>query len=219
MKRLAVLISGRGSNLEALLGAIQRYGWPIEVACVISNRPNAGGLDIARSKGIPTEVIDHTQFSDRSAFDNALIHRLEAQQPDLVVLAGFMRLLTAEFCARFRHRLVNIHPSLLPAFKGLQTHQQAIDAGVRIHGCTVHLVTAELDHGPILAQAAVSVRHDDTAEALAARVLKMEHEIYPKAIAAWLSGQLTVEDDRIIDRGEGAFPTGFMSCQLHPDLA
>jgi len=135
------------------------------------------------------------------------------------VLAGFMRLLTAEFCARFRNRLVNIHPSLLPAFKGLETHQQALDAGVRVHGCTVHLVTAELDHGPILAQAVVPVHPDDTVEALAARVLKMEHEIYPMAIAAWLSGQLMIQEDRIVNRGEGAFPTGFMPCRLHPDLA
>ncbi|MFN4900810.1 MAG: phosphoribosylglycinamide formyltransferase [Betaproteobacteria bacterium] len=219
MKRLAVLISGRGSNLDALLSAIQRHGWPISVAAVISNRPNAPGLEIARAKGIATEVLDHTQFPDRKAFDAALAQKLETHRPDLVVLAGFMRLLTAEFCARFRNRLVNIHPSLLPAFKGLETHQQALDAGVRVHGCTVHLVTAELDHGPILAQAVVPVHRDDTVEALAARVLKMEHEIYPMAIAAWLSGQLMMQEDRIINRGEGAFPTEFMPCRLHPDLA
>lgn len=219
MKRLAVLISGRGSNLDALLSAIQRHGWPIAVVAVISNRPNAPGLEIARAKGIATEVLDHTQFQNRKAFDAALAQKLETQSPDLVVLAGFMRLLTAEFCARFRNRLVNIHPSLLPAFKGLETHQQALDAGVRVHGCTVHLVTAELDHGPILAQAIVPVHPDDTAEVLAARVLKMEHEIYPTAIAAWLSGQLMIQDDRIINRGEGAFPTEFRSCRLHPDLA
>ena len=219
MKRLAVLISGRGSNLDALFSAIQRYGWPLAVVGVISNRPNAPGLEIARARGIATTVIDHTQFPDRNAFDAALAETLEIQRPDLVVLAGFMRLLTAEFCARFRNRLVNIHPSLLPAFKGLDTHQQALDAGVRVHGCTMHLVTAALDHGPILAQAVVPVHQDDTAEVLAARVLKMEHEIYPMAIAAWLSGQLMIQENRIVNRGEGAFPTGFMPCRLHPDLA
>lgn len=219
MKRLAVLISGRGSNLDALFSAIQRYGWPLAVVGVISNRPNAPGLEVARARGIATTVIDHTQFPDRNAFDAALAETLEIQRPDLVVLAGFMRLLTAEFCARFRNRLVNIHPSLLPAFKGLDTHQQALDAGVRVHGCTVHLVTAALDHGPILAQAVVPVHQDDTAEVLAARVLKMEHEIYPMAIAAWLSGQLMIQENRIVNRGEGAFPTGFMPCRLHPDLA
>ena len=219
MKRLAVLISGRGSNLDALFSAIQRYGWPLAVVGVISNRPNAPGLEVARARGIATEVIDHTQFPDRNAFDAALAETLEIQRPDLVVLAGFMRLLTAEFCARFRNRLVNIHPSLLPAFKGLDTHQQALDAGVRVHGCTVHLVTAALDHGPILAQAVVPVHQDDTAEVLAARVLKMEHEIYPMAIAAWLSGQLMIQENRIVNRGEGAFPTEFMPCRLHPDLA
>ena len=219
MKRLAVLISGRGSNLDALFSAIQRYGWPLAVVGVISNRPNAPGLEVARARGIATTVIDHTQFPDRNAFDAALAETLETQRPDLVVLAGFMRLLTAEFCARFRNRLVNIHPSLLPAFKGLDTHQQALDAGVRVHGCTVHLVTAALDHGPILAQAVVPVHQDDTAEVLAARVLKMEHEIYPMAIAAWLSGQLMIQENRIVNRGEGAFPSGFMPCRLHPDLA
>jgi phosphoribosylglycinamide formyltransferase-1 len=194
MKNIVILISGGGSNMAAIVKTAQREGWreklDARVAAVISNKADAKGLIFAREQGIPTDVLDHTAFASREAFDAALAERIDqfdqSGAPVLVVLAGFMRILTPGFVGRYAGRLVNIHPSLLPAFPGLHTHQRAIDAGCRFAGVTVHQVTAELDHGPILAQAVVPVLPDDTADALAARVLTQEHVIYPRAIAELL---------------------------------
>jgi len=191
MKNIVILISGGGSNMAAIVRAAQQGDWRgrhgAQVAAVISNRADAGGLVLARGQGIATGVVDHKAFSSREAFDAALAEAIDRHAPALVVLAGFMRILTAGFVARYEGRLVNIHPSLLPAFPGLHTHQRAIDAGCRVAGVTVHQVTAELDHGPILEQAVVPVLPDDSAATLAARVLSQEHLIYPRAIAALLS--------------------------------
>jgi len=190
MKNIVILISGGGSNMAAILRAAQRDDWQklvgARVAAVISNRADAGGLRLAAEAGVATEVVDHKQFDGREAFDAALARTIDAHQPALVALAGFMRILTPGFVARYQGRLLNIHPSLLPAFPGLHTHQRAIEAGCKVAGATVHQVTAELDHGPILEQAVVPVLPDDTAEALAARVLTQEHLIYPRAIARLL---------------------------------
>lgn len=181
MKKIVILISGRGSNMQALLKA----KLPCSIAAVISNRADAGGLSIAQAHGIPTAVVSHRDYADRESFDAALAQTIDSYQPDFVVLAGFMRILTAGFVARYHGRLVNIHPSLLPAYGGLDTHARALHDGVRIHGCTVHFVTPDLDHGPIIIQAAVPVLCDDTAQTLAARVLREEHRIYLQAIR-WL---------------------------------
>ncbi len=181
MKSIVILISGRGSNMEALLDA----RLPMTVKAVISNRPNAAGLAIARSRGIATRVIDHKQFADRVDFDAELKREIDVLQPDFIVLAGFMRVLTDGFVSHYPHRIVNIHPSLLPAFPGLHTHERALAAGVKVHGCTVHFVTTALDHGPIIAQVAVPVLPDDNSATLAARVLAEEHRIYPQALR-WL---------------------------------
>jgi phosphoribosylglycinamide formyltransferase 1 len=185
-KTLVILISGRGSNMQAILDA----ELPVRVAAVISNEPEAKGLAAAGSRGIATAVVDHRAFPDRVAFDAALAAEIDGHQPDLVALAGFMRILTDEFIGRYRGRLINIHPSLLPAFPGLHTHRRALAAGVRIHGCTVHFVTSALDGGPIIVQAAVPVLTGDTEEALAARVLAEEHRIYPQAIHWFCQGRL-----------------------------
>ena len=190
MKNIVILISGGGSNMAAIVKTSQRDRWAdtlgARVAAVISNKADAAGLEFARSHGIATRVLDHKAYPDRAAFDAALAQCVDEfdspEQPALVVLAGFMRILTPGFVNRYAGRLVNIHPSLLPAFAGLHTHQRAIDAGCKVGGATVHLVTAELDHGPILAQAVVPVLPGDTADTLAARVLTQEHLIYPKAI-------------------------------------
>jgi len=195
MKHIVILISGAGSNMQAILQAAQHAQWETRlgarVAAVLSNKPAAKGLDVARAMGVPTQVLDHTAYPNREAFDAELMHAIDDYQdgdvPVRVVLAGFMRILTPAFVQHYAGRMVNIHPSLLPAFSGLHTHQRAIDAGCKVAGATVHLVTPELDHGPILAQAVVPVLSDDTAEALAARVLTQEHLIYPRAIANWLS--------------------------------
>lgn len=181
--KVAVLISGRGSNLQALLDAAAQDGFPAEIALVISNVTGAFGLQRAALAGVPNAVIEHGGFVNRSAFDRALHERLSAAGIELVCLAGFMRLLTAEFTDAWRGRLVNIHPSLLPSFKGMHTHAQALAAGVTLHGCTVHQVTAALDDGPIIAQAAVPVLADDTEDSLAQRVLAAEHLLYPTALA------------------------------------
>jgi phosphoribosylglycinamide formyltransferase-1 len=194
MKNIVILISGGGSNMAALVRAAEREKWAnrygAKVAAVMSNKADAKGLEFARSQGIATEVLDHKSYANREAFDAALAERVSAYdspgQPVLVVLAGFMRILTPAFVERFARRLTNIHPSLLPAFAGLHTHQRAIDAGCKFAGATVHLVTAELDHGPILEQAVVPVLPDDTEATLAARVLTQEHLIYPRAIARLL---------------------------------
>ena len=187
MKNIVILISGTGSNMAAIVRAAQQQRWAkrldARVAAVISNRPDAKGLALAREAGIATAVVDHKAFADRQAFDAALMAEVDRQAPSLVVLAGFMRILTPGFVAHYEGRLINIHPSLLPAFPGLHTHQRAIDMGCRVAGATVHQVTAELDHGAILAQAVVPVLPDDTADTLAARVLTQEHLIYPRAVA------------------------------------
>jgi phosphoribosylglycinamide formyltransferase 1 len=194
MKSIVILISGGGSNMAAIVRAAQAQRWETRwgarVSAVISNKAEAGGLVVARGHGIATAVVDHRAFADqpqpREAFDAALMAKIDRHQPSLVVLAGFMRILTPGFVAHYEGRLINIHPSLLPAFPGLHTHQRALDAGCRFAGATVHRVTAELDHGPILAQAVVPVLPYDTADTLAARVLTQEHRIYPEAVAALL---------------------------------
>lgn len=189
-KNIVILISGGGSNMAAIVRAAQQENWHerygARVAAVVSNKADAGGLDFARQHGIATEVLDHKAFANREAFDAALADAIDRYQPALVVLAGFMRILTPGFVARYAGRLVNIHPSLLPAFTGLNTHQRAIDAGCKVAGVTVHQVTAELDVGPILDQAVVPVLPGDTADTLAARVLTQEHIIYPRAVRALL---------------------------------
>jgi len=191
MKSIVILISGRGSNLQALLEA----RLPCRIAAVISNRADAGGLKIAQAHGIPTAVIEHRNYVDRDSFDAALAQLIDTFHPDFVILAGFMRILTAGFVTRYHGRLVNIHPSLLPAYGGLHTHARALQDGVRIHGCTIHFVTADLDHGPIIIQAAVPVLCHDTEQTLAARVLHEEHRIYPQAIR-WLCADLVeLRDD------------------------
>lgn len=194
MKSIVILVSGGGSNMAAIVRAAQAQRWETRwgarVSAVISNKAEAGGLVFAREHGIATAVVDHRAFADqpqpREAFDAALMAEIDRHQPSLVVLAGFMRILTPGFVAHYEGRLINIHPSLLPAFPGLHTHQRALDAGCRFAGATVHRVTAELDHGPILAQAVVPVLPHDTADTLAARVLTQEHRIYPEAVAALL---------------------------------
>jgi phosphoribosylglycinamide formyltransferase-1 len=185
-KTLVILISGRGSNMQAVLDA----RLPARVAAVISNDPQARGLEVARKRGIATAVTDHRAFPDRAAFEAALAAEIDRHRPDLIVLAGFMRVLTPPFVERYDGRIMNIHPSLLPAFQGLDTHRRALEAGVRIHGCTVHFVTPALDSGPIIVQAAVPVQADDTEERLAARVLAEEHRIYPQAIRWFCEGRL-----------------------------
>ena len=192
MKNIVILISGGGSNMAAIVRVAQRDNWRetlgAQVSAVLSNRADAGGLQLAREQNIATGVVDHKAFASREAFDAALAQAIDRQQPALVVLAGFMRILTPHFVSRYTGRLVNIHPSLLPAFPGLHTHQRAIDAGCTVAGVTVHQVTSELDYGPILDQAVVPVLPGDTAQALAARILSQEHLIYPRAIARLLPG-------------------------------
>ena len=190
-KRLVILISGRGSNMAALLGA----KLPADVAAVISNVPGAEGLATAHSHGISTHVVNHRAYPDRPAFDSALGDEIEQHSPDLVVLAGFMRILGERFIGRFSGRLMNIHPSLLPAFHGLHTHRRVLASGARIHGCTVHLVTPELDAGPIVVQAAVPVLAGDTEESLAERVLEQEHRIYPMAVRWFCEGRVRLSAD------------------------
>ena len=201
MKNLVILISGRGSNMVAIADACVAENWGACIAAVISNRPDAAGLDHARAQGIPTAVVNHRDFDGREAFDAALAQVIDGFSPDLVVLAGFMRILTPDFVQRYAGRMLNIHPSLLPAFPGLHTHRRAIEAGCKLAGSTVHVVTAELDHGPIVAQAVVAVHADDTEDALATRVLAMEHRLYPQAVRWWIDGLLDHTDDgRIVLR-------------------
>jgi phosphoribosylglycinamide formyltransferase-1 len=190
-KTLIILISGRGSNMEAVLDA----RLPARVAAVISNNPRARGLAVAGKRGIATAVVDHRAFADRPAFEAALAAEIERRRPDLIVLAGFTRILTPPFVERYDGRIMNIHPSLLPAFPGLDTHRRALQAGVRIHGCTVHFVTHALDSGPIIVQAAVPVEAGDSEERLAARVLAQEHRIYPQAIRWFCEGRLRIGRD------------------------
>ncbi|CAG9215270.1 phosphoribosylglycinamide formyltransferase 1 [Paraburkholderia sabiae] len=197
MKNLVILISGRGSNMEAIVRACASEGWPARVAAVIANRPDAAGLAFAASQGIATVVVDHRQFPDRESFDAALAREIDGFAPDLVVLAGFMRVLTDGFVDRYAGRMINVHPSLLPSFPGLKTHQSALDAGVRLHGASVHFVTPTLDHGPIVLQSAVPVLSGDDAATLAARVLETEHLIYPRAVRWFVEGRLAVDGLRV----------------------
>lgn len=201
VKNIVILISGRGSNMEAIVRSAQTEQWEsvlqARIAGVISNRPQAAGLAIARDLGVPTLALDHKIYATREAFDDALAQAIDAWQPDLVLLAGFMRVLTAGFVGRYAGRLMNIHPSLLPSFAGLDTHQRALDTGVKIHGSTVHFVTPDLDDGPIIIQAAVPVLAQDNASTLATRVLQQEHRIYPLAVRWFVEGQLQVEQGRV----------------------
>ncbi|QEL65824.1 phosphoribosylglycinamide formyltransferase [Oryzomicrobium terrae] len=198
---VVVLISGRGSNMEAILAASDAPDYPARVVGVVSNRPDAAGLATAQARGIPTRVVNHKDFpageAGRAPFDAALAEAVDSLAPDLVVLAGFMRILTPGFVSRYEGRLMNIHPSLLPSFPGLHTHRRALEEGVRVHGCTVHFVTAKLDHGPIILQAAVPVLDGDTEPTLSARVLAEEHRIYPRAVAWFAAGRLSVVDGRV----------------------
>ena len=187
--KIAILISGRGSNMAALIEACKDDAYPADVALVISNRPDALGLEIARAADIPTRVIEHGDFDSREEFDAAMTAALAAAEVRLICLAGFMRLLSAEFCQRWRDSLINVHPSLLPAFKGLHVHERMLETGVRIAGCTVHFVRPEMDEGPILVQAAVAIAADDTPETLAARILVQEHRIYPLAVRLIAEGR------------------------------
>jgi phosphoribosylglycinamide formyltransferase-1 len=196
---VAVLISGNGTNLQALIDACELPGYPAKIVRVISSRENAYGLKRAEEAGIETLVIRHKDFSDREAFDTALHAALLASGAEFVCLAGFMRILTPEFVGKWEGRILNIHPSLLPSFKGMHTHEAALAEGVKIHGCTVHFVVPEMDSGPIVIQAAVPVLPDDTAESLAARVLKAEHQIYPYALRRLASGKLTLKDGRMVN--------------------
>ncbi|TXD63865.1 phosphoribosylglycinamide formyltransferase [Ralstonia sp. TCR112] len=194
MKNIVILISGRGSNMEAIVRACQAEGWSGRIAAVISNRPDAAGLKFAASHGIATAVVDHKAFPDRDSFDAALAQVIDGFSPDLVVLAGFMRILTPGFVKRYAGRMLNIHPSLLPCFPGLHTHEAALAMGVKAHGATVHFVTADLDHGPIVLQAIIDVRQNDTPDSLAGRLLAQEHTIYPRAVRWFVEGRLSVED-------------------------
>ena len=193
MKNIVILISGRGSNMEAIVRACQAEGWSGRIAAVISNRPDAAGLKFAASHGIATAVVDHKAFPDRDSFDAALAQVIDGFSPDLVVLAGFMRILTPGFVKRYAGRMLNIHPSLLPCFPGLHTHEAALAMGVKVHGATVHFVTADLDHGPIVLQAIIEVRQGDTPDSLAGRLLAQEHTIYPRAVRWFVEGRLSVE--------------------------
>jgi len=197
MKNIVILISGRGSNMQAIVQAAKNEQWPVNIAAVISNQASAPGLSFAQEHGIPTAVVHHKDFSSREGFDAALAETIDRFSPDLVVLAGFLRILTPDFVAHYAHRILNIHPSLLPSFPGLATHRQALDAGVKVHGATVHFVTADLDHGPIVAQAVVPVLVDDTEESLSSRVLAQEHIIYPRAIRWFIEGHLALENKHV----------------------
>ena len=204
-KRAAVLISGRGSNMAALIEAAKAKDYPAEIALVISNTPAAGGLSVARAAGIATEVVDHTAYGkDRAAFERALQTALEKHRVELVCLAGFMRLLTPWLVGHWQNRMLNIHPALLPAFKGLDTHKRALEAGAKVHGATVHFVVPEMDSGPIIVQGAVVVHADDTEETLGARVIKIEHRIYPQALRLVAEGRVTVENGRCLIDGKPA---------------
>jgi len=211
--KAAVLISGRGTNLQALIEDCARPDAPAEIALVLSNVPGAAGLARAADAGIATRVIDHKGFASRAAFEDALQRCLDETGIELVCLAGFMRLLTAPFVERWRNRLINIHPSLLPSYRGLDTHARAIADGVRFAGCTVHFVRAEMDAGPIIVQAAVPVHPDDDADRLAARVLEAEHRCYPLALRLIAAGRVRVDGERVIVDGAAAPP----AVQLNPD--
>ena len=198
MKSIVILISGRGSNMELFLDAAASGALPVRVAAVLSNRPQAKGLEVAAAKGVATRVVDHQNYARREDFDAAMAAEIDSHAPDLVVLAGFMRILSDAFVEHYAGRLINIHPSLLPAYPGLHTHRRALEDGVRVHGCTVHFVTPTLDHGPIVIQAAVPVLDGDDEDSLAARVLVQEHQIYPLAVRWFAEGRLKLEDGRVV---------------------
>jgi phosphoribosylglycinamide formyltransferase 1 len=200
-QRIVILISGRGSNMEAIVRRAAEEQWAATVVAVLSNRPDAAGLAFAAAHGIATAVVDHKVFASRADFEQALAATIDAHAPDLVLLAGFMRILGGDFVRRYEGRLLNIHPSLLPAFAGLHTHRRALEAGCKLAGATVHFVTAELDHGPIVIQAAVPVLSGDDEATLAARVLAREHRIYPLAVRWFCEGQLELADGRVRHRG------------------
>jgi len=201
MKNIVILISGRGSNMEAVVRAAQAEQWPARIAAVISNKADAKGLEFAAKHGIPTAVVSNKDYPSREAFDAALQEVIDGFNPDLVVLAGFMRILTPGFVSHYENRMLNIHPSLLPLFPGLHTHEQALASGEKTHGATVHFVTADLDHGPMVDQASVAVLPGDTADVLAARVLEQEWVMYPRAIRWFIEGRIKVEDGKVnIDR-------------------
>ena len=197
MKNIVILISGRGSNMEAIIRAAVAEKWPARIAAVISNRADAGGLRTAELAGIPVAIVEHSNFPDRVSFDRALAEQIDGFQPDLVVLAGFMRILSAGFVEHYRGCLLNIHPSLLPSFPGLHTHERALEAGVETHGASVHFVSEGVDEGPIICQATVPVLPGDSAAQLAARVLQMEHLIYPRAVKWFLDGRLRIEGNQV----------------------
>ena len=211
MKRVVILISGRGSNMQAILAA----RLPLTVAAVISNEPAAAGLAFAREHGIATRVLDHRAYTERTAFDRALALEIDAFSPHLIVLAGFMRILTDEFVQRYSGRLINIHPSLLPSFTGLHTHRRALEAGVKVHGCTVHFVTPQLDCGPIVVQAVVPVLADDTEDTLAARVLAQEHRIYPQAVRWFCEDRLEITPHGTVRLARPKMPQGAL---LAPEI-
>jgi phosphoribosylglycinamide formyltransferase-1 len=211
-KSVVVLISGRGSNMEALLDA----RLPARIAAVISNNPQARGLGVAQARGVATAIVDHRAYPERAAFDAVLAREIDRYGPDLVALAGFMRILTAPFIERYRGRLVNIHPSLLPAFPGLDTHRRALAAGAKTHGCTVHFVTPAVDSGPIIAQAAVPVLPGDTEDTLAARVLAEEHRVYPQAVRWFLEGKLKLDNGQVTIDASCRNPEAAVSPPVRP---
>jgi phosphoribosylglycinamide formyltransferase-1 len=205
-KRVAILISGRGSNMGALIEAASARDYPAEIALVVSSRSAAQGLELAKSKSIPTATVDHIAYKSREEFEAELAKQLAAAKIEIICLAGFMRILTAGFVKQWEGRLLNVHPSLLPAFKGIDTHVRALDAGVKVHGCSVHFVVPELDSGPIVMQAAVPVLEGDDEEELAMRVLAAEHRIYPEALRLLAEGKLTIEGERVVVAGANGDP-------------
>lgn len=208
MKNIVILISGRGSNMQAIVNAAIPN---VRIAAVLSNRADAAGLAWAAGRGIATDSLDHKAFASREDFDCAMMEKIDAYAPDLVVLAGFMRILTPAFCARYEGRLINIHPSLLPAFTGLHTHERALESGCRVAGCTIHFVTAELDCGPIISQGAVPILDGDTADSIAARVLAVEHALLPQAVADFAAGRLKIEGSRVLNAGRTASGTALLA--------
>lgn len=213
--RVGVLISGRGSNLKALIAACKKKAFPAEIALVVSNRPRAKGLDYAKKAGIAYAVVNHKRYPDRDAFETALHEKLRGAGAELICLAGFMRVLNPGFVNRWRDRILNIHPSLLPAFRGLHTHERVINAGVRVTGCTVHFVRPAMDDGPIIIQAAVPVAPGDTPETLAKKVLAFEHKIYPEALRLVASGEARVAGDKVQIKSRRSLKAGL----INPPLA
>ena len=201
MKNIVILISGRGSNMQAIVNTDIPDA---NIAAVLSNSETAAGLAWAAERGIVTDSLNHKNFDSRLAFDQAMMEKIDAYQPDLVVLAGFMRILTPEFCAHYENRLINIHPSILPSFTGLHTHERALEAGCRVAGCTIHFVTPELDCGPIISQGIVPILDSDTADDVAARVLTVEHQLFPQAVADFVAGRLKIEGNRVLNAQRNA---------------